>query len=172
MSEHTHQRNLERTHLSRQALRLIFVMNITIAWNKTELSLVVYLSPLSFFAGYPTYWEQIPDIISAHKLIRNSGLPIFWGLRILVQSQLNVKAWIFHLNDYWDQQLVDLIGYGFPLDFDRAFQHIRTILGTFISLVFDIRTSSTLIWPCHCDFVFSLFKTERWSMLYHEKIWS
>ena len=82
----------------------------------------VPLSSLRLFTGDPTYCEQIPDIISAHKLIRASGLPNFLGLRIPVHTQLNVKAWRFHLSDYWDQQLVDLIEYGFPLDFDRSFQ--------------------------------------------------
>ena len=81
----------------------------------------VPLSPLRLFTGDPTHWEQIPDIISAHKLIRDSGLPNFLGLRIPVHTQLNVKAWRFHLSDYWDQQSVDLIEYGFPLDFDRFF---------------------------------------------------
>ena len=87
----------------------------------------VPLSPVRLFTGDPTYWNDIPDIISAHKLIRDSGLPNFLGCRIPVRSQLNVKAWRFHLADYWDQQLVDLIEYGFPLDFDRSSQLGHTL---------------------------------------------
>ena len=77
------------------------------------------LSPITLFTGDPTYWEQIPDIITAHKLIRQSGVPNFFGLRIPVSTQLKVEAWRHHLTGYSDQQLIDLIQYGFPLDFDR-----------------------------------------------------
>ena len=79
----------------------------------------VPLSPIKLFTGDPTYWETIPDIITAHKMIRHSVLPNFLGLRIPVNTQLKVEAWRHHLKDYWDQQLIDLIQYGFPLDFDR-----------------------------------------------------
>ena len=41
------------------------------------------------------------------------------GIRIPVNTQLKVEAWKHHLKSYWDQQLIDLIQYGFPLDFDR-----------------------------------------------------
>ena len=34
-------------------------------------------------------------------------------------TQLNPDSWAKHLSTYWDQQLVDLIRFGFPLDFDR-----------------------------------------------------
>ena len=85
----------------------------------------VPLSPLRLFTGDPTYWERIPNVISAHKLIRASGLPNFLGLWIPAHTQLNVKTWRFHLSDYWDQQLLDLIEYGFPLDFDRFFHTLE-----------------------------------------------
>ena len=32
--------------------------------------------------------------------------------------KLNIKNWRFYLHDFWDKQLVDLLEYGFPLDFD------------------------------------------------------
>ena len=51
-------------------------------------------------------------------MIRNSELLNFLG-HVPVHSQLNVKALRFHLKNYWDQQLVDLIEQSFPLDFDR-----------------------------------------------------
>ena len=33
---------------------------------------------------------------------------------------MNITAWRFYLRDYFDQQLLDLIEFSFPLDFDRA----------------------------------------------------
>ena len=79
----------------------------------------VPLSPIKLFTGDSTYWEQVPDIIQAHQLIRQSGLPNVLGLRIPVHTQLNVNKWSSYLSDYYDQQLPDLIEFGFPLDFDR-----------------------------------------------------
>ena len=74
---------------------------------------------IALFDGTPTYWEKIPDIIHAHRLIRDSGLPNFLGLRIPVGTRLKVQNWRHYLSDYFDQQLPDLIEFGFPLDFDR-----------------------------------------------------
>ena len=34
-------------------------------------------------------------------------------------SNFNIVRWKFYLNDYWDKQLVDLLEFGFPLDFDN-----------------------------------------------------
>ena len=34
-------------------------------------------SEIALFDGTPTYWEKIPDIIQAHRLVRDSGLPNF-----------------------------------------------------------------------------------------------
>ena len=48
---------------------------------------------ISLFDGTPTYWEKIPDIIQAHKLIRDSGLPNFLGLHIPVGTRLKVQNW-------------------------------------------------------------------------------
>ena len=47
--------------------------------------------------------------------------PNFLGARLKVNSQLNLSAWKFHLSDYWDKQLTDLLYFGFPLDFNRNF---------------------------------------------------
>ena len=44
------------------------------------------------------------------------------GQRIPVQSQLKISSWKHYLSNYWDQQLVDLLHYGFPLDVDRSRQ--------------------------------------------------
>ena len=66
------------------------------------------------------HWEKIPDIIQAHHIVRNSGLPNFMYARIPVKNQLRVENWKKHLAQYWDKQLVDLIAFGFLLDYDRT----------------------------------------------------
>ena len=43
----------------------------------------------------------------------------FWGVQTPVDSQLNVNVWEEYLCDYWDKQVVHLLKYGFPLDFNR-----------------------------------------------------
>ena len=53
-------------------------------------------------------------------MIKASQLPNYLGLRIPVVTNLNVPAWRKYLCNYFDQQLVNLIQYGFPLDFDRT----------------------------------------------------
>ena len=53
--------------------------------------------------------------IKAHDIIRNSGM----GERLLVKSQLKYQAFEKSLHNYWDRQLINLIKYGFPLDFNR-----------------------------------------------------
>ena len=53
-------------------------------------------------------------------MIKASGLPNFLGVRIPVATNLNIPTWRKYLCNYFDQQLVDLIEYGFPLDFDRT----------------------------------------------------
>ena len=79
----------------------------------------VPLTPLLLYQGPPKIWQACPDIIQAHKLIQKSGLPNFLSCRIPIQGQLKSDRWRYHLQGYWDRQLVDLITYGFPLDFDR-----------------------------------------------------
>ena len=80
----------------------------------------VPLTPLMVYKGPPKIWPACPDIIEAHKLIKKSGMPNFMSCRIPIQGQLQSEKWLYYLHDYWDKQLVDLITYGFPLDFDRT----------------------------------------------------
>ena len=65
-------------------------------------------------------WDDIPHILQAHQLIRDSKLPKFLHCHIPIQSDLNIKAWGHYLSNYWDQQLCDLLEFGFALDFDRS----------------------------------------------------
>ena len=59
-------------------------------------------------------------------MIRDSGCPNFLKCRIPVTSNLKIENWRSYLDNYWDQQVVDLLQYGFPLDFDRQCQLAST----------------------------------------------
>ena len=76
-------------------------------------------SSLKLYAGPTVSWNEPPDILQAHTLIKASKLPNHMGCRIPVNSGLNIPKWRHYLANYWDQQLCDLLEYGFPLDFDR-----------------------------------------------------
>ena len=67
------------------------------------------LSPILLYNGNPSHRLNVSDMLQAHRLIRQSGLPNFLGLKIPVKTQLNIAAWRFHLCNYFDQQLLDLI---------------------------------------------------------------
>ena len=86
------------------------------------------LEPLQLYTGDPVYYQTIPDIISTHFMVKNSGLLNFLKCRVPVTSKLNVDKWHFHLVDYWDEQLPDLLEYGFPIDFDRNSPLISTFV--------------------------------------------
>ena len=55
-----------------------------------------------------------------HELVRSTGRPNFMQARFPLESQLNVEAWEKYLHGYWDRQLLQLIRFGFPLDFNRS----------------------------------------------------
>ena len=80
---------------------------------------VIPLSPLKIYTGAPTNNQKFTDPLLVHRLVRASGCHNFMGLRIPIHSNLNIPAWRSHLENYWDQQLVDLLEFSFPLDFDR-----------------------------------------------------
>ena len=77
--------------------------------------------PLSSFilADHTEQTQPIQSPIKIHNLVKESGVYNFWGCRIPIQNQLNVDEWSRQLCGYWDTQLIDLITYGFPLDFNR-----------------------------------------------------
>ena len=56
---------------------------------------------------------------TAHALVKATGKPNYMEARLPVPSQLNVDTWKSLLTDYWDQQLLQLLEFGFPLDFNR-----------------------------------------------------
>ena len=57
--------------------------------------------------------------IQQHIAVRARGCPNFMGARIPVQSELNISEWQKVLVEYWDKQLIELLQFGFPLDFNR-----------------------------------------------------
>ena len=75
---------------------------------------------LKIYKGTPVHWEKIPSILEAHHLVKNSGTHNYLKCRIPVNSHLKIHNWTHFLKDYWDQQIVDLLHYGFPLDFNRT----------------------------------------------------
>ena len=68
-------------------------------------------------------------------------MPNFLNYRIPVQTQLNPDRWGYYLPDYWDNQLPDLIQFGFPLDFDRNCQLSSS----------DVNPASALKFETHFD---------------------
>ena len=80
---------------------------------------VIPLSPLMLYEGPKTNYTATSDILALHKAVKNSNCPNYMGIRVPVSSKLNIKNWKYYLADYWDKQLVDLLEFGFPLDFDR-----------------------------------------------------
>ena len=48
-----------------------------------------------------------------HALVKQYGCPNFMGARIPVKSQLNVPVWKCLLSNYWDQQLLQFLEFGF-----------------------------------------------------------
>ena len=78
------------------------------------------LNSLNVYTGPPTANDNISDIITLQLMVRSSGLPNYLGCRISLQTQLNISALRHYLQDYYDSQLLDLLEFGFPLDFDRS----------------------------------------------------
>ena len=60
------------------------------------------------------------SLLQIHEVVKKSGKTNFLQAHIPIQSQLKVEAWEEALGDYWDRQLLELIKFGFPLDFNRA----------------------------------------------------
>ena len=54
-------------------------------------------SALKTYEGEAVQWDKVPDILQAHRLIKDSKLPNFLHCRIPVQSGLNIKAWRHYL---------------------------------------------------------------------------
>ena len=60
------------------------------------------------------------NLIEMHEKIWNSKQHNFMGEQIVIPSQFNMEVWEKELQGYWDKQLLFLLKYGFPLDFNYA----------------------------------------------------
>ena len=88
--------------------------------QQTEIEIgFIRLTNLKVYPGQEKKWNAVPDVIQAHKIIKSSGMPNFLSSCIPVQGPLRVEVWHSYLQGFWDQQLVHLIQYCFPLDFIR-----------------------------------------------------
>ena len=88
--------------------------------NRKGFGFIPY-NDLVIYTGQEVVWRSVPDIIQAHELVRQSALPNFIQVSFPGNLQLNVGAMKKYLHSYWDKQLIDLIQYGFPLDFEGGY---------------------------------------------------
>ena len=58
--------------------------------------------------------------LEAHNIVKNSGRFNFQKARIQLDSQFNMEVWESYLRNYWDYQLIQMLKFGFPLDFDEG----------------------------------------------------
>ena len=59
------------------------------------------------------------SVVELHSKVKEHKSPNFIGARIPVPSQLNIPVWKDLLSEYWDQQLLQFLEFGFPLGFNR-----------------------------------------------------
>ena len=59
-------------------------------------------------------------IFYIHRRVKVSGTHNYMETQVQIQSQLKPDMWQKYLTNYWDSQLVLLLRYGFPLDFNYS----------------------------------------------------
>ena len=59
------------------------------------------------------------SVVELHSKVKAHKSPNFIGARIPVPSQLNIPVWKDLLSEYWDQQLLQFLEFGFPVGFNR-----------------------------------------------------
>ena len=79
-----------------------------------------------FIALYPLLGEcvmydkgQVECPIKVHKMVKSSGCFNFQKAKLRIRGQLNIQAWQAYLANYRDWQLIKLLAFGFPQDFDE-----------------------------------------------------
>ena len=60
------------------------------------------------------------SFLQIHNIVKSTGRPNFLQAHVPVNSQLKIEAWEQELTEYWDQQLLELVKFGFSLDFNRG----------------------------------------------------
>ena len=68
-------------------------------------------------SSFHTNHTNVSSIVDLHTKVEQFDKPNFLGTRIPVASQLKVQNWELLLKDYWDQQLLQFLQYGFPIFF-------------------------------------------------------
>ena len=58
------------------------------------------------------------DMVGLHERVFASGLPNYKGLRIPLESKLNIPQWRSFLEDYPDNVIVDYLEFGWPVGYD------------------------------------------------------
>ena len=76
------------------------------------------LTQFQLYTGLPTQNSSAVDPLVLHRIVRESCLPNCMGIQVPGRTNPNVVNFRHFLVDYWDDQLVDLLKFGFPLDFD------------------------------------------------------
>ena len=78
-------------------------------------------------SGPHVVWHKVPEVPQAHNLIKDSSLMNLLGMRIPVLTNLKADNWRKYLADYFDQQLPDLMEFGFLISFDRNLDLVSTL---------------------------------------------
>ena len=81
--------------------------------------------------------QSTENIFDIHRRIKVSGYHNYMETQIQIQSQLKPDTWHKYLHNYWDSQLVLLLRYGFPLDFDYAspLQSVQQIIAQQLTIL-------------------------------------
>ena len=72
--------------------------------------------------SFETNVMKTNNLIEIHQLVKQTKKPNILQARIPVTSQLYVEVCQDLLKDYCDQQMLQLLRVGFPLDFNRNLQ--------------------------------------------------
>ena len=56
-------------------------------------------------------------IVNLHEMVKQSGKPNYKGCRVIVNNKINTEFWNRMLIGYNDTLVIELLQYGFPLDF-------------------------------------------------------
>ena len=102
-------------------------------WNQINSPIFhLWRNQVDFNFGFVPLQEQVMPVralgdndfsgslLEIHEIVKATGKPNCLQARIPIQSQLNVRSWEEALTGYWDRQILELIKFGFPLDFNHA----------------------------------------------------
>ena len=92
---------------------------VTYSTPKFDFGFIIPLSEQMLPKNKVTQGHVITDIVELHKTVRAHGIPNFMGAHIPLHTQLNIQKWEEVLSEYWDQQLVQCLKYGFPMGFNQ-----------------------------------------------------